>query len=55
MKLAMQTTAGPQVQYLVTEDVAEEIVNKEREIEMQKEDPLSKPVQIRSRIIEGVG
>ncbi|GLT48546.1 hypothetical protein SLA2020_221640 [Shorea laevis] len=51
--LAMQVAACPQVQYLVTEDVTEEIVNKEREIEMQKEDLLSKPEQIRSKIVEG--
>lgn len=51
--LAMQVAACPQVQYLVTEDVPEEIVNKEREIEMQKEDLLSKPEQIRSKIVEG--
>lgn len=51
--LAMQVAACPQVQYLVTEDVPEEIVKKEREIEMQKEDLLSKPEQIRSKIVEG--
>ncbi|KAK7843740.1 elongation factor ts [Quercus suber] len=51
--LAMQVAACPQVQYLVTEDVPKEIVNKEREIEMQKEDLLSKPEQIRSKIVEG--
>ncbi|XP_022961305.1 uncharacterized protein LOC111461841 isoform X2 [Cucurbita moschata] len=51
--LAMQVAACPQVQYVVTEDVPEEIVNKEREAEMQKEDLLSKPEQIRSRIVEG--
>lgn len=51
--LAMQVAACPQVQYVVTEDVPEEIVNKEREVEMQKEDLLSKPEQIRSRIVEG--
>ncbi|KAB2076910.1 hypothetical protein ES319_A06G070800v1 [Gossypium barbadense] len=51
--LAMQVAACPQVQYLVPEDVPEEIVNKEREIEMQKEDLLSKPEQIRSKIVEG--
>ncbi|KAF9615258.1 hypothetical protein IFM89_022585 [Coptis chinensis] len=51
--LAMQVAACPQVQYLVTEDVAEDKVNKEREIEMQKEDLLSKPEQIRSKIVEG--
>lgn len=51
--LAMQVAACPQVQYLVIEDVPEEIVNKEREIEMQKEDLLSKPEQIRSKIVDG--
>lgn len=51
--IAMQVAACPQVQYLLAEDVPEEIVNKEREIEMQKEDLLSKPEQIRSRIVEG--
>ncbi|XP_009799518.1 polyprotein of EF-Ts, chloroplastic [Nicotiana sylvestris] len=51
--LAMQVAAYPQVQYLVPEDVPEEIINKEREIEMQKEDLLSKPEQIRSKIVDG--
>lgn len=51
--LAMQVAACPQVKYLVTEDVPEEIVNKEKEIEMQKEDLSSKPEQIRSKIVEG--
>ncbi|KAG2713089.1 hypothetical protein I3760_04G158800 [Carya illinoinensis] len=51
--LAMQVAACPQVQYVITEDVPKEIVNKEREIEMQREDLLSKPEQIRSKIVEG--
>ncbi|KAK8602247.1 hypothetical protein V6N13_058105 [Hibiscus sabdariffa] len=51
--LAMQVAASPQVQYLFPEDVPEEIVSKEKEIEMQKEDLLSKPEQIRSKIVEG--
>ncbi|XWS72054.1 hypothetical protein CRYUN_Cryun02cG0007800 [Craigia yunnanensis] len=51
--LAMQVAACSQVQYLVPEDVPAEIVSKEREIEMQKEDLLSKPEQIRSKIVEG--
>ncbi|KAI4347095.1 hypothetical protein L6164_007944 [Bauhinia variegata] len=51
--VAMQVAACPQVEYLVTEDVPEEIVNKEKDIEMQKEDLLSKPEQIRSKIVEG--
>ncbi|XP_074568197.1 polyprotein of EF-Ts, chloroplastic [Curcuma longa] len=51
--LAMQVAACPQVRYLATEDVPEDIVNKEREIEMQKEDLLSKPENIRSKIVDG--
>ncbi|KAJ6824582.1 uncharacterized protein M6B38_381550 [Iris pallida] len=51
--LAMQVAAYPQVRYLVPEDVPAEIVDKEREIEMQKEDLLAKPEQIRSKIVEG--
>lgn len=51
--LAMQAAACPQVQYLNTEDVPQEVVDKEREIEMQKEDLLSKPEQIRSKIVDG--
>ncbi|KAD0598576.1 hypothetical protein E3N88_43998 [Mikania micrantha] len=51
--LAMQVAACPQVQYLVPEDVPKEIIDKEREIEMQKEDLLSKPEQFRSKIVDG--
>lgn len=51
--IAMQVAACPQVEYIATEDVPEEIVSKEKEIEMQKEDLASKPEQIRSRIVEG--
>ncbi|CAI0628775.1 unnamed protein product [Linum tenue] len=47
--LAMQVAACPQVQVVATEDVAEAVVSKEREIEMQKEDLLSKPEQIRDK------
>ncbi|RZC51289.1 hypothetical protein C5167_019720 [Papaver somniferum] len=51
--LAMQAAAYPQVEYLATDDVPEELVNKEREIEMQKEDLQSKPEQFRSKIVDG--
>lgn len=51
--LAMQVAACPQVQYLTPEDVPQEFVDKEREIEMQKEDLLSKPEQFRSKIVDG--
>lgn len=48
----MQVAACPQVQYLMTEDVPAEIISKEKEIEMQKKDLLSKPENIRERIVE---
>ncbi|CAA0815854.1 elongation factor Ts family protein [Striga hermonthica] len=51
--LAMQVAACPQVQYLDTEDIPKDIVDKEREMEMQKEDLLSKPEPIRSKIVDG--
>ncbi|KMT03134.1 hypothetical protein BVRB_8g196900 isoform B [Beta vulgaris subsp. vulgaris] len=51
--LAMQVAACPQVEYLSTDDVPKEFVDKETEMEMQKEDLLSKPEQIRSKIVEG--
>ncbi|KAL8128701.1 hypothetical protein V2J09_017856 [Rumex salicifolius] len=51
--LAMQVAACPQVVCLVPEDVPKETIDKERELEMQKEDLLSKPEQMRTRIVEG--
>ncbi|GAA0185845.1 translation elongation factor [Lithospermum erythrorhizon] len=51
--LAMQVAACPQVQYLGIEDVPQDIIDKEREIEMQKEDLASKPEQFRSKIVDG--
>lgn len=51
--LAMQVAACPQVQYLGLEDVPQDMVDKEREIEMQKEDLSSKPEQFRSKIVDG--
>lgn len=51
--LAMQVAACPQVEYVNTEDVPSETVEKEKELEMQREDLLSKPEQIRSKIVEG--
>ncbi|CAH1418833.1 unnamed protein product [Lactuca virosa] len=51
--LAMQVAACPQVQYLVPEDVPEDLIEKEKAIEMQKEDLLAKPEQFRGKIVEG--
>ena len=51
--LAMQVVACPQVQFVSIEDIPETIVNKEKELEMQREDLLSKPENIREKIVEG--
>ncbi|KAJ8509700.1 hypothetical protein OPV22_000134 [Ensete ventricosum] len=40
------------VRYLVSEDVPKDVVKEEREIEMQKEDLLTKPENIRKRLEE---
>ena len=51
--LVMQIVACPQVQYVSIEDIPEEIVKKEKEIEMQREDLASKPENISEKIVEG--
>ena len=51
--LAMQVVACPQVRFVSIEDIPESIVNKEKELEMQREDILSKPENIRERIVKG--
>lgn len=51
--LAMQVVACPQVQFVSIEDIPESTVQKEKELEMQREDLLSKPENIRKRIVEG--
>ncbi|ONH98047.1 hypothetical protein PRUPE_7G225400 [Prunus persica] len=49
----MQVVACPQVQFVSIEDIPESIVTKEKELERQREDLLSKPENIRERIVEG--
>jgi len=51
--LAMQVVACPQVEFVSVEDIPEGIANKEKEIEMQREDLKSKPENIREKIVEG--
>lgn len=51
--LAMQVVASPQVQFVSIEDIPEAVVNKEKELEMQREDLASKPENIREKIVEG--
>ncbi|XP_021912478.1 uncharacterized protein LOC110826186 [Carica papaya] len=51
--LAMQVVACPQVNFVSIEEIPESIVTKEKELEMQREDILSKPENIREKIVEG--
>lgn len=51
--LAMQVVACPQVNFVSIEEIPESIVNKEKEIEMQREDLQSKPEHIMEKIVEG--
>jgi len=51
--LCMQVAANPDVQVVDTSDVDDAWKTKEREIEMQKEDVLSKPEKIRATIVDG--
>lgn len=51
--MGMQVVACPAVQYVTVDDVPADFVEKEKEIEMGKEDLANKPVQIREKIVEG--
>lgn len=51
--LAMQVAACPQVQYVSIDEIPESTVNKEKELEMQREDLKNKPENIREKIVEG--
>ncbi|KAH7442303.1 hypothetical protein KP509_03G081000 [Ceratopteris richardii] len=51
--LAMQLVACQQVKFVSIEDIPQEFIDKEKEIEMQKEDLLKKPEAIRSKIVDG--
>ncbi|PWZ40470.1 Elongation factor Ts [Zea mays] len=51
--LALQIAACPQVQYISIDDVPEEVVKKDTELEMQREDLLTKPEKVQAKIVEG--
>ncbi|HIK37378.1 MAG: translation elongation factor Ts [Geminocystis sp.] len=51
--IAMQIAACPNVEYVKISDIPEEVVAKEREIEMGREDLANKPENIREKIVEG--
>ena len=51
--IAMQVAACPDIEYVNPSDADQEMVERERAIEMQKEDLLSKPEAIRAKIVQG--
>ncbi|AQK96115.1 elongation factor Ts family protein, partial [Zea mays] len=51
--LALQIAACPQVQYISIDDVPKEVVKKDTELEMQREDLLTKPEQVQAKIVKG--
>ncbi len=51
--IAMQIAACPNVEYVKVEDVPEDIANKEKEIEMGRDDLAGKPDNIKEKIVEG--
>ncbi len=51
--VAMQVAACPNVEYVTTEDIPKNIVEKEKNIEMGRDDLDGKPEQIKEKIVEG--
>ncbi|HHP7246047.1 MAG TPA: translation elongation factor Ts, partial [Elainellaceae cyanobacterium] len=51
--IAMQVAACPNVEYVRTADIPDDVVTREKEIEMGRDDLASKPENIRAKIVEG--
>lgn len=51
--ISMQVAACPNVEYVSVEDVPQDVVEKEKLIEMGRDDLANKPEQIREKIVEG--
>ena len=51
--VSMQVAACPNVEYVSVDDVPQDIVEKEKLIEMGRDDLANKPEQIREKIVEG--
>lgn len=51
--VAMQIVACPNVEYVRVDDIPEEIISKEKEIEMGRDDLANKPENIREKIVQG--
>ena len=51
--LSMQVAACPNVEYVSVDEIPDTIANKEKEIEMGRDDLSGKPDQIKEKIVEG--
>nr|YP_011007488.1 Translation elongation factor Ts [Sporochnus bolleanus]WAM64917.1 Translation elongation factor Ts [Sporochnus bolleanus] len=51
--IAMQIAASPEVIYISTDDIPQEIFIAEKEIELKKDDLTNKPIEIKEKIILG--
>lgn len=51
--IAMQVAACPNVEYVKVADIPAEMIEKEKEIEMGRDDLASKPVNVREKIVQG--
>ena len=51
--IAMQIAACPNVEYVSTDEISNEIVEKEKIIEMERDDLSGKPEQIKEKIVAG--
>lgn len=51
--IAMQVAACPNVEYVKVEDIPAAIVDKEKEIEMGRDDLAKKPANIKEKIVQG--
>ncbi|MDA0267891.1 MAG: translation elongation factor Ts [Cyanobacteria bacterium] len=51
--VAMQVAACPNVEYVRVDDIPSDMLAKEKEIEMGREDLANKPEQIREKIVQG--
>jgi len=51
--VAMQIAANPAVNVVTVDDVSKDLMDKERALEMEKEDLAGKPDQVKEKIVEG--
>ncbi len=51
--IAMQVAACPNVEYVTVDDIPNEIAEKEKAVEMGRDDLAGKPDQIKTKIVEG--